>query len=90
MCNVLKLAQSNADFCRYRLINYKSYFSGRLPHRGQIDRKKQAQACNCTCVRRCVVQAEAELHDLPGLINQKMTDNTGFLLHLEPSLNIKP
>lgn len=40
MCNVLKLARSMADRCRYRLISYKSGCSDQLPHRGQTDRKK--------------------------------------------------
>lgn len=39
MCNVLKLARSTADCCRYRLINYKSCLSDQLPHRGQTDPK---------------------------------------------------
>lgn len=39
MCNVLKLARSTADCCRYRLISHKSGCSDQLPHRGPTDRK---------------------------------------------------
>ncbi len=39
MCNVLKLARSKAECCRYRQISHKSGCSDQLPHRGQRDIK---------------------------------------------------
>lgn len=81
MCNVLKLAQSMADCCRYKLISYKSGCSDQLPHRGQIDIKtdmRRGWASECICVRQYVDTAEVELSDLPSLINTVMTDNIHF------------
>lgn len=61
MCNVLKLARSMADGCRYRLISHKSGCSDQLPHRGQRDRKtdtRQAWVSECICVSLCVDSTE--------------------------------
>ena len=80
MCNVLKLARSTADCCRYRLISHKSGCSDQLPHRGPTDRETDTGGRLSErvvfCVRQlCGIHA---LSDLPGLINRAMTDNTHF------------
>ncbi|MED6239624.1 hypothetical protein ATANTOWER_008807 [Ataeniobius toweri] len=51
--NVPKLAQSNTDYCRYRLINYKSYLIGQLAHRGQTGGRRGWVSEGVCCQAMC-------------------------------------